>query len=74
MTIEEINAVALDASIAGDLETLKAALNHRAAAIEELLRNQPAQERILNAIRAGQVIAQHLHALRASMSRIDLLG
>ena len=81
MSIEQANAAALKASMAGDLEALKRALAERAAAIAELLREEPSGKllsRVRNAINAGDFIGQDLRALKGRMAEgaphFDLQG
>jgi len=73
MTIEQANAAALAASMAGDLGALKRALSDRAAAILELLQSAPSEElamRVRNAIHAGEFVHRDLCAIQARVEQL----
>jgi hypothetical protein len=80
MTIEEINAAALKATLEGDFETLEAMVIERQRAIEELIKGEPSEEkasRIRNAINAGEFLQRDLREIRmriGSLQRFNLPG
>ncbi len=73
MTIEEANAAALRASMAGDLEGLRRAIEDRAPAIRDLLREEPSEalaSRIRCAIEAGDFIAKDLRVIQGRIAHL----
>jgi hypothetical protein len=75
MTIEEANARALIASMSGDLDALKEALDTRRDVIRELVQSEPTHQlasRLRNAIGAGNFIGEDLRALQRR--RVNLVA
>ncbi|MBZ5602915.1 MAG: hypothetical protein LAO79_11465 [Acidobacteriia bacterium] len=73
MTIEEVNAASLRASMAGDLDALKRTLQDRAGAIRELLQTEPSEAlaaRIRGAIEAGEFVAQDLRGICGRIAQL----
>ena len=73
MTIEEANAAALRASMAGDLAALKQALAARSDAIRELVAAEPSEalaSRIRCAIEAGNFLAQDLRGIHGRLTQL----
>ena len=73
MTIEEANAAALRASMAGDLAALKQALATRSEAIRELVADAPSEalaSRIRCAIEAGNFLTHDLRGIHGRLTQL----
>ncbi len=76
MTIEELDFLAIEASMAGDMEALESALAAREEAIRSLLALPASEEvfrRIQGAIIAGESIKAGLEIFRSSRG-VDVVG